>query len=90
MSHPIETSVRIFLGVLGILGTLFAPPWIPAVCIVLLALRFSAWEALFIGLAMDLLWLPTGSLLHPFPFFTVGALLLVWALEPLRRQFLIS
>ena len=83
-------SVRVFLGILGILGTLFASPWVPVACIVLLALRFAAWEAIFIGFAMDLLWLPTGSLLHPFPFFTVGALLLVWALEPLRRQFLIS
>ncbi len=90
MSYRVETGVRIFLDILGIVGALFAPPWVPAVCIILLALRYPAWEVLVIGLLMDFLWLPAGSLIQPFPFFTVGALVLVWGLEPLRRQFLIA
>jgi hypothetical protein len=89
MSSRSETFVRIFLAAAGLVGSFFAPWWVPAACIVLLALRFCAWEALLIGLFMDLLWLPSGSLLHPFPYFTVCSVLLVWLLEPLRSQFLL-
>jgi len=82
------TFLRIIIAVTGFLGAIFWPWWIPAICIVLLALRFRAWEAIVLGLFMDLLWLSSGSFFHGFPVFTIGAILVVWALEPLRVEFL--
>jgi len=77
------------LCALGILGAIFAPPWLPLLCMALLALRFRAWEVLLIGLFVDFLWLPTGSFLYPLPLFTFVGIVLVWGLEPLRAEFLV-
>jgi hypothetical protein len=85
-----ERFLRLALALVGLVSVLFAPWWLPLACMVLLSLRYAAWEVPLIGVAMDLLWLPAGWLVHPFPLFTVGALLLVWGFEPLRRQFLVS
>jgi hypothetical protein len=54
----------------------------------ILAVRFRAWEVLAVGALVDLLWLPAG--LTPLPLFTLAALILVWGLEPLRNEFLLS
>jgi len=52
----------------------------------LLAFRYPAWEVLFIGLLTDFLWMP--GLFSQLPIFTLAALVLVWGLEPLRKEFL--
>lgn len=74
----------------GILGAIFAPPWVPLIAIGLLALRYPAWEVLVIGAWVDFLWLPSGSFIDPLPLFTIAALVLVWGLEPLRNEFLLT
>ena len=73
---------------IGIFGTVLASPWVVLSAMALLALRFRAWEVLVIGVAMDFLWLPSDSLIFPLPLFTLGALILVWGLEPLRNEIL--
>jgi hypothetical protein len=75
---------RVIVAVIGFLGAIFWPWWIPAICIVLLSLRFRAWEAIALGVFMDLLWLPAGG----WPLFTLGAIAVVWIFEPLRSEFL--
>jgi len=80
---------RHLLAVAGILGAIFAPPWLTILCMGLLAFRYPAWEVLFIGLLTDFLWMPPGFF-SPLPIFTITALILVWGLEPLRKEFLFS
>jgi len=82
--------MRIALGILGVLGAIFAPPWILLLIMSFLAFRYPAWEVLLIGLLIDLLWLPSGPLTQSLPLFTIVALVLVWGFEPLRSEFLIS
>jgi len=82
------SALRIAIAALGFLGAIFFPPWIPVICIILLSLRFRAWEAIFIGLLVDLLWRAPEAGWQIVPFFTIGAIIIVWALEPLRREFL--
>jgi hypothetical protein len=87
MSYHHVISVRTFLAVVGVIGVFIAPWWVPLVCMLILALRYASWETLFIGLLMDLVWLPGGG--FPIPLFTIGGIALVWIFMPLRRQFLI-
>ncbi len=82
--------MRPTLAAIGFIGALMLPPWVPIVCIVLLAVRYRAWEAILLGALIDLTWLPAGVSLHAFPFFTIAAIIIVWGLEPLRAQFLLS
>lgn len=80
------TSIRTSIALLGLLGALFAPWWVPLICMVVLSVCYPAWEVLVIALVMDLVWLPgTGFEL---PLFLIGGIALVWMCEPLRRQFL--
>lgn len=84
-------GIRVLLALLGVFGVVFAPPWVPLLVILLLALCYPAWEALAIGLMADLLWqTPTVSdgLFGALPLMTLAALLFVWGFEPLRREFL--
>lgn len=80
---------RAVLLLMGLIGALFGPWWLPVIAIVILSLRFRSWEALVIGLVADFVWLPAGLVAHP-PLYTLGAIVLVWALEPLRRRLLVS
>lgn len=80
--------IRALIAAVGYVSLFFGTPLISALCIVLLALRYRAWEAVLLGLLMDFMWLPTEISLFTFPYFTLGSLIIVWALEPLRRQFL--
>lgn len=80
---------RPLLAIIGVLGAIFAPPWVTILCMGALAFRYTAWEVLFIGIFTDFLWLPHGFL-HPLPIFTIAGLILVWGLEPLRKEFLFS
>ena len=67
-------------------------PWVPALCVLFLALRYRAWEAIVLGLLLDLTWQPfpavAGGFFHLIPIFTISSVLVIWALEPLRSQFL--
>ena len=89
MSFLPAASIRIALGVACVTAAFFAPPWITLLVMVILALRYSAWEVLFLGLLVDILWLP-GLSLGVLPLFTIAGAALVWGLEPLRREFLIE
>jgi hypothetical protein len=55
---------------------------------VALSVRYRAIEVLFMGMLIDLLWLPYDSALFSLPLFTVFAIVLVWILEPLRLEFM--
>jgi len=79
---------RIIIAVLGFLSALVAPTWVPLVCIVILSLRFRAWEGILLGVMIDLLWLPFGAPITFFPFYTVASIIIVWGLEPLRLELL--
>jgi len=82
----VENSLRIFLFCLGVLAALFGPPWLPLVPVVLLAMRFRAWEVIVLGLFTDFLWAPS---LH-IPLFLISSIVIVWAFEPLRKELLLS
>lgn len=82
------TIARISIAIIGFTGAVFFSWWVPVICIVLLAIRWRAWEAILLGLLMDMLWLSPASPWHGFPFFTIGAILIVWLLEPVRVEFL--
>ena len=82
--------MRSTLALVGFLGAIALPPVIPLVCITLLAIRYRAWEAIFIGLLIDLAWLPTSASIHTLPLFTLVGIAIVWGFEPLRAQFLVS
>jgi len=84
-----QNYVRVALAVIGLISIFILPTWVPVLCIVALALRFRAWEAILIGVLIDLTWLPSGSSIHMLPLFTILALVIVWGLEPLRAQFLL-
>lgn len=88
MLYPLETYLRVFVALIGFFGALFAPWWVPVICMVLLSLRFTAWEVPFIGLLIDLLWLP-GNNTVSIPVFTLIGIVLVWVASPLRKQFLL-
>ena len=86
-SHP-ETLVRTLLVLVGCIGMLFAPWWVPLTCMILLSLRFAAWEVPLMGLLMDFLWLPSGAHFM-FPLFAIFGIVLVWCTSPLRKQLLL-
>ena len=78
------TKTRVLIALAGCLSAVCFPWWVTAAIILMLACLWPAWEAMFLGLLMDFLWLPP----HTFPLFTAGALAVVWLLEPIRREFL--
>lgn len=82
-------SIRIALGLVGAFGAVFAPPWLPLVAMTALAIRFFAWEAIAIGMLVDLMWLSDVSL-AALPLFTLAGIALVWGFDPLRKEFLIE
>lgn len=85
--ETLKQSARFLIALAGFLGVLFAPPYVPLICMLLLSLRFRAWETLLIGFFMDMVWLPHAPF-HAFPLYTCTAIVMVWALEPLRLQLL--
>jgi len=88
MSSLPHSNVRIALVAIGVVGAVFAPPYVPLVVMGILALCYRAPEVLAIGVLVDFLWLPVGDLFVALPLFTIAALVLVWGLEPLRSEFL--
>jgi len=87
--NDMQQYARIAVALFGIISVFALPVWVPIVCIIALALRFRAWEAILIGALIDLTWLPVGSIIHAPPIFTIMSLIIVWGLEPLRAQFLL-
>ena len=83
--------MRVLLAVIGFASALVAPPWVPAICVVLLAVRYRAWEAIVLGLLVDLTWQPlglAGGIFHTLPLFTLFCIIVVWVFEPVRSQLL--
>ncbi len=81
--------VRVALIVAAIAGALCAPLWVPLSCMLALSVRYRAVEVPFIGLCVDLLWLPSVGWAHPLPLFTILGVALLWLFEPLRRELLL-
>ncbi len=74
-------------------SVIFAPPWLAAIFACALAARWRAWEVVAAGMLMDFLWMPASfSFLsfHSLPLCTIIAIVLVFGLEPLRRQLLLG
>lgn len=82
-----ENNTRLILDFIGAISVLSGPWWLPGIVIVLLSLRFRAWEAIIIGLLMDLLWLPTAG--H-YPWYFIASIAIVWIFEPLRKELLLG
>lgn len=82
------SAFRTTVFAIGALSAAFFSPVVAALAVVILAVRYRAWEAVMIGAVMDILWLPYDSLLYSVPWCTCTAALLVWGFEPLRREFL--
>ncbi len=79
-------SFRVLLGVAMFGGALIVW-WLGVLCAVALSLRYRAWEVILFGAFLDVLWLPHEQL-YGIPIATCSALIIVWTLEPLRRQFM--
>ncbi|KKW23049.1 MAG: hypothetical protein UY74_C0012G0009 [Candidatus Kaiserbacteria bacterium GW2011_GWC2_52_8b] len=80
--------MRPVLFLIGIIG-LFISIWLTLVAAIILVVRYPAWEVLILGLLVDFLWLPSGLPLSHLPLATLAAIMVVWAFEPLRSEFLI-
>ncbi len=79
-------SFRTLLATAMFVSALFVW-WVGAIFALALSLRYRAWEVILFGLFLDVLWLPSGAL-YGIPVATCVALVVVWAFEPLRRQFM--
>jgi hypothetical protein len=82
------TVLRPVLVAFGFFSVLFLSPWFTLASVIALSLRYRAWEAIFIGLLMDLLWIPSDSSIHLIPTATIAAIAIVIVFEPLRNQLL--
>ena len=80
-----ENNIRILVGVFGFCASIFGPWWLTLVPIMLLALRFTAGEALALGLWMDFLWLPHTGM----PLYFLATLFIMWAFAPIRNELLL-
>lgn len=91
MLSQVSSNARILLGCALILSVLFAPPLVTAIISLVLALRWCAWEVIAASIFMDFLWLPDSFSFTSFeslPLLTIISMILVFALEPLRRLLL--
>ncbi len=79
---------RFAIAIFGFGAIFFLSPIFVFLAIIALSVRYRAWEALFMGLLMDFMWTPGGSFIMIFPFATLLAIFIVWALEPLRSELL--
>lgn len=87
MSSLQWNSMRTWVTLAGFASALFLPPWAPLIAVVLLSLRYRAWEAIILGLFIDMLWLPIGGTdAHVVPLFTILSIVIAWGLEPLRVE----
>lgn len=82
-----EIEIRVLLTAIGVIGGIFLHPAVPLICIVLLSFAYRSFEAILLGLFVDFAWQPV-AYMEPMPYFTLGAILVVWLLEPIRMQLL--
>lgn len=83
-------KLRLMLSFACFVSVIFAPWWVPAILALALCLRFRAWEVVLAGMFMDLYWMPTYIGLGSLPLATIFTLIILFGLEPLRRQLLIG
>jgi hypothetical protein len=81
--------MRTTLFLIGLASVFVGAWWITLGVGVILALRFRAWEVVLLGILVDVLYLPFASV-YGIPVATLGMLVMVWALEPVRSEFLMS
>jgi hypothetical protein len=79
--------LRILVVLIGLVCITLFPWWINGLCMILMVVRYRAWEVLIFASAMDVLYAAPSSHIF-FPWCTAGALALLWVCEPLRRHFL--
>ena len=79
---------RVGLALFGFGSIFFLSPIFVFLIMIILSVRFRAWEALFMGLIMDFMWAPGQSMMMLVPFATLLSIFIVWALEPLRSELL--
>lgn len=82
-------NTRILLFSLAAFGAVFFPWWVTLLLAITLVARYQAWEIVPIGMYIDLVSLPSESMLSV-PYATLLALLLVVLFEPFRRHLLIT
>lgn len=81
---------RIVLFAAGLLSIVFAPPWVPLLLAVALVARWFAWEAVLLGLAIDLVYLAPPGMFFSIPFpATLTTVVLLLVCEPLRQRLLV-
>lgn len=80
-----EAKIRTGIFIAGILSALYCPWWLTLSLIILVLLRFRAWEVLVLAACVDLVYMP--ATLH-WPFFLIASIGIAWALEPLRSALL--
>lgn len=91
MWYLISNNVRVVLLILGLVGAIALPPWVPLLMMLSLSLRIASWEVIAIGFFVDILWFtppPSEGIIASLPLFTLAGLVLAWGLEPLRSEFL--
>lgn len=79
--------MRILFTLSLFVSVLFFPPWVSLILAVLMCVRYRAWEVIVLGVFVDMATLPEVSW-SLVPWATLVALILVWGLEPLRRELL--
>ena len=82
--------IRLILAAALFASAVFAPLWCTLLIAIALCTRWRAWEVIAAGIFMDLYWLPTSISFHSLPLATIAAIIVVFALEPLRRQLLLG
>ena len=90
MSH---NNIRLVFALALFTSVILAPPWLACLFALALSLRWRAWEVIAAGIFLDFLWLPTSvSFLswHALPLATIISIIVVFGLEPLRRQLLLG
>ena len=79
-------SVRTLIGVALCVSALIGPLWLTFIFALMLSVRYRAWEVVVVAVFIDFLWLPGPISSTNLPLATLGALILIVALEPLRRE----
>lgn len=82
-----KRMMRVLIGCVASYAAIFGFAGLLLVLVIADAVLFSAWEAALIGLFFDLIWQPTFGVFAA-PWYTIIALALLWASEPVRREFL--
>ncbi|HET8581023.1 MAG TPA: hypothetical protein VFL98_00975 [Candidatus Paceibacterota bacterium] len=78
--------LRVLLAIAAFASALFASVWLTAILALVLAIGWEAWEVIFLGVLVDMLYLPPEGLWHiPMPA-TLLAIAIVWLMIPIRNR----